>query len=741
MHPLPRSLVPLTGESLPGFILRLSHRLNVPPLHIARMAEGRSEPTSSHIRHRLLLELDPSDAVAFAHATRLSLAEVMELTLAGWKERYPPIGASSETTSRAGRDPWLFISPRHCPNCLAGDASPLQKQLGGAWQKAWHLPVVFACLEHKRYLEHHCRRCGAAESGTDALIHRANDPSLHPAQCRRQAAQPSLAKRRTSACGTRLERTRPRKEALQPTERILRLQGHILDLLAPGHPPEEASQYFTDLRLVAALVTSSWPQTRSLVDGEVVALMDTYVHNVQAAGNTAGERNRVLHTPPRDAALCAALLSASHTLLQARDLRNTLAELLESSRKNGTLRDTWSRLFNRLESSCSARVRHAAEPLTRTFRRASGPHGSTGMFRSDYRPEHVPAFLDPRWFEEHFSDLEGITPKILRRTASVRLVHWVSGGSMNEAAEFLGISPGRMQFTLANDAHRWSRALHGPAVFEKALHDLADQLAAETDPIDYHYRRSVLEDWNLSRGEWQALVNRLSPTSGAPQPVLDDRKRQDASIFIWSHVTRGEHLFAPRPIEAGKTEHVQRAWANRRHTTWFQLTRPDALPHYAELRELLVEHADSLARQIDAGAAPPRARERLWLPSQPSPSPPPRQTRTPEISGTRWIRSYYDDLDTWSYFELDSEGWALRHVDLQGPTLKPVTAAALSEVLGIRDSGDRTAMAVYQHTYGILAEGSLDGWEETDCAAEITSTEFERVWGPAREAITSTRDH
>ncbi|MGW4288781.1 hypothetical protein ACWEIK_17820 [Streptomyces sp. NPDC004673] len=65
----------------------------------------------------------------------------------------------------------------------------------------------------------------------------------------------------------------------------------------------------------------------------------------------------------------------------------------------------------------------------------------------------------------------------------------------------------------------------------------------------------------------------------------------------------------------------------------------------------------------------------------------------------------------------------------------------MSEVLGIRDSGDRTAMAVYQHSYGILAEGSLDAWEETDCAAEITSTEFERVWGPAREAITSTRDH
>ncbi|GHE49469.1 hypothetical protein GCM10017778_36600 [Streptomyces vinaceus] len=83
--------------------------------------------------------------------------------------------------------------------------------------------------------------------------------------------------------------------------------------------------------------------------------------------------------------------------------------------------------------------------------------------RSDYRPEHIPAFLGPRWFEEHFSHLEGTTPKILRRTAAVRLVHWASGGSMNEAAELLGISPGRMQFTPANDAHRRSRALQGPA--------------------------------------------------------------------------------------------------------------------------------------------------------------------------------------------------------------------------------------------------------------------------------------
>ncbi|MFD6918376.1 hypothetical protein [Streptomyces virginiae] len=79
--------------------------------------------------------------------------------------------------------------------------------------------------------------------------------------------------------------------------------------------------------------------------------------------------------------------------------------------------------------------------------------------------------------------------------------------------------------------------------------------------------------------------------------------------------------------------------------------------------------------------------------------------------------------------------WALRHVALQGPTLQPVTAAALSEVLDIRDQRDRTAMAVYKHKYGMLAEGSLDGWQDSQSATEITAAEFERIWASAREAL------
>src|SRR5260370_33133138 len=41
-RPLSRSLIPVPGESLPGFLLRLSYRMNLPPARIADLAGLRS---------------------------------------------------------------------------------------------------------------------------------------------------------------------------------------------------------------------------------------------------------------------------------------------------------------------------------------------------------------------------------------------------------------------------------------------------------------------------------------------------------------------------------------------------------------------------------------------------------------------------------------------------------------------------------------------------------------------------
>jgi hypothetical protein len=104
-----------------------------------------------------------------------------------------------------------------------------------------------------------------------------------------------------------------------------------------------------------------------------------------------------------------------------------------------------------------------------------------------------------------------------------------------------------------------------------------------------------------------------------------------------------------------------------------------------------------------------------------------------------WIRTYDAERDLLSYFELDDEEWALRQIDLRGPRHRPMAAASLVEVMEVRDHGDLAAMAFYERKYGVLAEGSMRGWQESDDAAGITFDEFESTWAAAREVLDTER--
>lgn len=80
----------------------------------------------------------------------------------------------------------------------------------------------------------------------------------------------------------------------------------------------------------------------------------------------------------------------------------------------------------------------------------------------------------------------------------------------------------------------------------------------------------------------------------------------------------------------------------------------------------------------------------------------------------------------------------MRHVDLQGAARSPITAAALSEVLTLRDAADPSAVSAYERRYGVLAEGSLDGWQNTEGTAAITMETFELIWTAARQHLDSS---
>ncbi|WP_032919304.1 hypothetical protein [Streptomyces rimosus] len=99
------------------------------------------------------------------------------------------------------------------------------------------------------------------------------------------------------------------------------------------------------------------------------------------------------------------------------------------------------------------------------------------------------------------------------------------------------------------------------------------------------------------------------------------------------------------------------------------------------------------------------------------------------------FRTYYEDEDLWLYFETDEEGWATRHIEIRGMDSRPVTAASLEEVLHLRDHADAPAMLRYEHRYGVLAEGPLDGWQDQPYAAELPAEEFDHLWTEARQTL------
>jgi hypothetical protein len=331
MTPLPRSLAPLPHETLPGFLLRLAHRLDVSPLQVAIRTGLSTDRGQQAVPARVLVTLPAEAITAFAQAARLTVAEVTDLTLASLAARYPPLDASlvrhrrQRRTGPPLRDPWVFT--RYCADCLRGDDSLIQRRHGGAWSKYWRLPVVFACPTHQRLLEHAFPACGVLALTRPANLARplpmAGHRVTHPAACRNpDPTRPAVP------CGYRLDHPTASGDGIprpQPDQRLLRLQEQLLCLLdgddATAHvfgQPTTASRYFVDLRIIAGLLHAGWPAARDLVDPVDATVVDRHIATVHARLPGGGRYPMQPHdTPPPDAATTAAVLACADRILTA----------------------------------------------------------------------------------------------------------------------------------------------------------------------------------------------------------------------------------------------------------------------------------------------------------------------------------------------------------------------------------------------------------------------------------------
>jgi hypothetical protein len=620
--PLPRSLAPLAEESLPGYLLRLAHRLDTSPGRVAELT-GIAAERFGLVPASRMLALTPAQTAAFAHATRLTAEEVTTLTLIDLAPRYPHLdlrflGRQREIHGLFVKENWVFSrATRYCPQCLAGDGEPIGQRHGGAWSRLWRLPVVFACPIHRTLLRHTCPSCGNPahrRTSGGGLLSVLWDSTLHPAACRTPLR--AGTKHRTWPCGHRLDYPATEPGPPAPPDLLL-LQSRLLNLLTPTNSPAthrtpaDTARDFIDLRILTCLLTATWPTGRELVhDPGQAQLFDDHVaatrEEIQATLH-AGRTIREIHLydrPPLHAATGAALLAAAERLAATGD-PDELHRCISPLMKPAHLR-IWTRQFLRDQGFCSPRLHYAIalelglnqiEQQTGITPPAPAPQPRPMRFG----PEHIPPYLLDDWHQTFLASITAAKPRLVRRAAAIRLAQISIGGGTDRAIRALAIPPASGRNALANVKQQLGTDDHRR--FDDAIEALAVRLQNADDRTDYGRRREALKSWSIAPEEWDALIDGLPE-----QPIGDqfwththwgDGKRILASVWIWTWVTGGEHIFAPPVRPDPDAIRPGGALPHYVHHRWPFISAGQG--HYRLLRERLDVHAKRIATDIDTG--------------------------------------------------------------------------------------------------------------------------------------------
>ncbi|MFI7642365.1 TniQ family protein [Nonomuraea sp. NPDC049400] len=469
LQPLPRSLDPLSDEVLPGYLLRLAHRLDRSPGRILQLTglTGGNAQYPSRTSIDLMIELNPATADAFGRLTRLSPQETAALCLRALTPRYPipPLATTWQgRTNQIMRADWwiLSTSSRYCPLCLAGDESPIQQDHGGPWRRSWRLPVVFACTRHDQLLQHVCPDCGRpthntiAGTGRIPLMQALRVAGMHPAQCRSHGSNGTsgIIRGVPSICGARLDT--PIGSITLPRETLI-LQDRISGLLASDGPTAvmsagqttEPARYFADLRLLTLLITLSWPRAAPMAPSSHLAEaidrhVALYTQSEQSTHLPAwvAQGNTLIRT--MDPAATAGLLSIADRIITTPDTLATRANIQSLLQFSGQFNrfSRWQVHFlqSNARSDCSPGLLRAVIPLVQAFPRQGRQARRAPQLKPRFGPEHVPQRLPDDLFQHYLSHLGGISPSLLRRTAAVRLVQMINGGPLAAAAQYLGLS-------------------------------------------------------------------------------------------------------------------------------------------------------------------------------------------------------------------------------------------------------------------------------------------------------------
>jgi hypothetical protein len=452
-------------------------------------------------------------------------------------------------------------------------------------------------------------------------------PAVHPAACRHPHPTGKTARRdRLCPCGHLLSGAQPvpRAEPRDGLSKAFATQEHLLRLLDPHGPADTASggaaatpaQYFTDLRILSCLITGAWPAARDLAAPWQASLISPHADAARRRARAAAE-GRAQHRQiaycdimPLEADAYAALLTLAADVLACTSPRSLSQAVGHLAGQPVPAFRRWARWFLAGDGYCSPALRAAVGPAVgarHVIKEATSGANPSRLrppprAESRYSIAHVPAYLPAAWHEEHLAPLAGLAPEqLLRRAAAICLARTCTAARYPRLGELLGIPPGSAKSTVKT-VHRRLEAAGQETAFEAAVDTLANMLDTATVRTDYGSRRHALRGWVISPGQWRQLTAGL-PAHREARADWGERKRMLASVWVWTRVTGGEHLFVPAVMADFAAPPSQQP-GGRGRLTYIDLRWPHLATgtrgHYSELRQRLNDYADELAANIDS---------------------------------------------------------------------------------------------------------------------------------------------
>lgn len=521
---LPIRLEPIDGESLSGYMLRLSSTYGIPPGDIGRNI-GFWPVAQDFDSRRSGYKLDPEQITSISNATGLSAERIRSMTL----EHLNGKVFKADATKQIAKGIPAAIGKRittwdtaYCPECLTDH---------GTWFLNWHSRWALICEQHQCELIEVCPDCGKAPSA----LRRIGWPT----------EQGEIEKDPTCcwwAIGGKLCRSDLKEVRSKPVSDEVLDAHRILSSMTTGSKPAKVAGSAVDsVAFIADLMGLMY----------IVRLDETATKRESNSGSVEGtgqyreiatSRQEKLRLLPKAMNLAAMSTEA--------ELVGELREIADRIYGRASLRLPQLRIFPGHSEPFGEAVSHARE--TSCYANVSARYGFDK--HRHRRPTDLDPSIDPRhvpqlfWGHE-FDNLvwpcfEGIdfTRWRARRFCSVILLRMLEPLTWEEGALALGFPPDKYGHKALTQAMSEFRKFDREGDLIEAIKFVANSKAAKRELIDFREVETQMDGWEgVDPETYRYLQPKYKPVKQHSDHV---RQRSFVSTMIWADVTESDETLS-----------------------------------------------------------------------------------------------------------------------------------------------------------------------------------------------------